>query len=109
MFSNIEIWPISNAKGNIKARGRVTVADVINVSVTVMNGKNGLFCGLPGRKGKDKEGKEKWYSDVFIPDKDVLADLNKQVVSAYKAKVGGDSSQGEAPGPTNQYTDNIPF
>lgn len=108
MFSNIEIWPSKDPKGTVKARGRVTVADAVNINISVMDSKNGLFVSLPSHKGKDKEGKDKWYSDVFIEDKKLYSELNEKVLAAYKSKVGNNLSQGEAAGPDNQ-DNNIPF
>lgn len=108
MFSNIEVWPSKNSEGKIKARGRVTVADAVNINFNIAQGSNGLFVGLPSHKGKDGNGNDKWYSDVFIEDKKVYSDLQNKVLAAYRAKVGGDNlNQGEASGPSNQ--DNIPF
>lgn len=106
-ISDIQIWPV-NGSNTLKARGRFTLGDAFRINVTVMNGKNGLFVGLPGRWGEDKEGNKKWYSDVFCSDDDVRKSLQEKVLEAYNAKVGdGPSSQGDGAGPDNQ--DNIPF
>ena len=110
MFSDIVIWPLADTSGTVQARGKVTVADVINVNFTVMNGKNGLFVSLPSHKGKDKEGADKWYNDVFIEDKGVFADLNKQVLAALKVKVGTAENQPDAPTSNSQGgTNDIPW
>ena len=106
MLTNIKIFP-TKGDGNTKAFGRFTIAECVNISFSVVDGKNGLFVSLPSHKGKDTEtGEDKWYSDVFVEDKDVLADLQKQCLTAYNEKTGGASvpSQGEAAGPDNQDT-----
>lgn len=109
MFTNFKIWPAKDTKGAIRARGRVTVSDAVNINFSIMQGQNGLFVSLPSHKGKDKDGKDKWYPDVFIEDKAVFQDLTTKAVAAYEA-AGSSLNQGEAPGPTSQDTgDNIPF
>ena len=100
--TNIKIFP-TKGDGNTKAFGRFTVAECINISFSVVNGKNGLFVSLPSHKGKDAEGNDKWYNDVFVEDKAILADLQTKCLAAYNSTVGGGASdQGSSPEPTNQ-------
>lgn len=105
MISNIKIFP-TKGDGNTKAFGRFTIAECVNISFSIVDSKNGLFVSLPSHKGKDKDGGDKWYHDVFIEDKAILKDLQDKCLAAYNGETGGASvsSQGEGDGPTNQDT-----
>lgn len=100
MVTNIKVFP-TKGDGNTKAYGRFTVAECFNINFSLVESKNGLFVSLPSHKGKDKDGKDKWYKDVFVEDTTVLAELNKKLVAAYEQEVGG-GSQGSSPEPSNQ-------
>lgn len=109
MISDVNVWPVQN-QGKIRARGNFLVSNAFKVQYTLFQGPKGLFVGLPGRKGKDKEGNEKWYSDVYCQDDDVRKQMNDAVIKAYNEKTGNVSNQGEAPGPTDQTSGStIPF
>lgn len=104
MITNIKVYP-TKGDGNTKAFGRFTIAEVVGISFSIVDSKNGLFVSLPSHKGKDKDtGADKYYKDVFIDDKTVYADMQKQCVAAYNKTVGDTSTsdQDEAPGPTSQ-------
>jgi DNA-binding cell septation regulator SpoVG len=107
LVSDVQIWPV-DGQGKVKARGNFMVANAFKVQYSLMQGPKGLFVGLPSRKGKDKEGNEKWYNDVFCTDEAVFKEMNTAVLAAYKSKTG--TSQGEAQGPSDQSrSDGIPF
>lgn len=99
LFTNIEIFPTKNSD-KVLAFGSVLIGGIAKVSVSIRKGSNGIFASLPGHsgRGKDKDGNQidnKWYNDVFLPDKNVREQFQKAVVAAYQAKVGGQQSAGE--------------
>ena len=107
MISDIKLWP-QQGQGKIKARGSFLISNAFRVQFSVCEGPKGLFVGLPSRKGTDKEGKEKYYNDVFCTDKEVFAQMNKAVLDVYNNATGNVSSQGEASGPEDQ-SGGLPF
>jgi DNA-binding cell septation regulator SpoVG len=57
--------------------------------LTVVNGVNGLFLGLPNqKKGKPAEGKEQKYEDVYFFNKEDRAHLQDLVLAEYDKKIG---------------------
>jgi len=99
MITNVRVTPLTNSKGNTKAFGKFTLSEVVEVSFSVVQGREGLFVSLPSHKGKDKEGADKWYNDVYVTDETLRKDLQKKCLDVYKAQTGG---QGEGAGPDNQ-------
>lgn len=66
---------------NNLAFGAVSIG-AITTDFALWNGVNGRFVSLGGRKkGKDKDGKEKWWDNTYIEDvivKDqVIAEISK--------------------------------
>jgi len=106
MISEIKIRPINNPKGNTVAFGSFTLFDTVTINCKVNKGSNGLFVGLPSRLGKDKEGKDRWWKEVFIKE-EAFKKVNEKVVEAYENATSGEN-QGEPPGPTDQ-TAGIPW
>jgi DNA-binding cell septation regulator SpoVG len=87
IFSDLQIRKV-NGK-TIKASGTVVVANSVKVNFTVMEGSKGLFAKLPSHKGKDDQGTDKWYDDVYITDEDVRKDFQREVLAAFKALDSG--------------------
>jgi DNA-binding cell septation regulator SpoVG len=99
---------VGKAPKIIKARGSFTVSKKIRINCTVMEGSKGLFVGLPGRKGKDKDGNDKWYGDVYIADKALQERINTAVIAEYKkiATTGDTSTPDDSSTPSQ---DDYPF
>lgn len=55
---------------------------VVN-NISVINGKNGRFLSFPQRKGKDKDGSDKYY-DIVFP---LSAEKRTEITDAVLAKV----------------------
>ena len=58
----------------------------------LIEGVNGLFVGAPSQKGTDKDGNEKWYDMVWVPE-----GLREQLVELASNEI--DLSAGENPVP----------
>ena len=88
----IVIKRVSRLKGDsqIKAFVDVLVGDVMIYGAKVIQGKNGLFMGLPQNKGKDG----KWYPIVKIERKEILDSVQAAVIDAYE----GGAQPGPEPG-----------
>lgn len=107
-FTDIEVYPLKKEHPKVKANGSFIHGGVVKVRYTLMNGANGLFVSLPGRKGTDADGNDKWYSDVYIIDDNSRTELQGAVIAKYNEVSGNGLDQGEAAGPTDQ-SSNIPF
>jgi len=98
VFTNLKVFPLKD-KGNLKGHGTVTIGGHVEVRFTVLEGKNGIFAGLPGRKGTKpgEDGKIPWYADVKIPDEELRNEFQKLVRAEFKKALGqgSNSSAGE--------------
>jgi len=82
--------------GKILAGVTVTFNDVLEVHCTVNDGTNGPFLSFPRSQGKDT----KWYNQVFVTDKDLLANINDRVIQSFAAW----KEQGSSPAPVAKKT-----
>ncbi|MFA5271330.1 MAG: SpoVG family protein [Candidatus Omnitrophota bacterium] len=70
-----------DGSGAIKAMCDIAISDQIVVKgFKIIEGKNGLFVGVPQEKGKNG----KWYDNVFPLTPEVREAIDKTVLSAYK-------------------------
>ena len=70
-----------NGQGPTKAVCDVAISDAFLVKgFRIVEGKNGLFVGVPQDVGKDG----KWYDNAFPLTTAVREELNKAVLSAYE-------------------------
>lgn len=67
--------------GKLLAGVTVTLNDVLDVQCTVNEGTNGPFLSFPRNQGKDGQ----WYNQVFVTDKDILANINDRVIQSFAA------------------------
>lgn len=112
--TEIKVWPIKKPS-NLKANGSLVVGNVLRLKFTVVQGKEGLFVGWPGKWGdkvNPETGKKPFYKDISFVDSEqgklFNTELNALVLVEYAKATGLDLNQGEAPGPVNQ-SDGIPF
>ncbi len=49
----------------------------------VVDGPKGLFVSLPQKKGKDKDGNEKWYNVIYVNDKELYNNIQDEVKEYY--------------------------
>ncbi|MBF0569828.1 MAG: septation protein SpoVG family protein [Candidatus Omnitrophica bacterium] len=79
-FSVEKMYRLPDA-GSLKAFADVCVSDAIVIKgVRVMEGKKGLFVGLPREQGKDN----KWYDQVVCRSADIYGELSGKVIEHYK-------------------------
>ena len=68
---------------NLKAFADVSFAGVFIIKgLRVVEGKNGLFVGMPSERGKDG----KWYSIAYPTTKEFKDLLNDVVLHAYESE-----------------------
>ncbi|TBR17857.1 septation protein spoVG [bacterium] len=63
----------------IKAFVDVDISGFVVKGLRIMEGKNGLFLGMPQEKAKDG----KWYSVVYPTTKEAKKQLSDLVIAAY--------------------------
>jgi stage V sporulation protein G len=64
----------------IKAFADVAIGDFIVKGLKVLDGKNGLFLGMPQEKAKDG----KWYNAFYPATKEARQNLSEVVLTAYQ-------------------------
>lgn len=72
-----------SGQGKSLAFGRIVLDGVLEVDISIMEGKNGPFVSYPSRQGKDG----KWYSQVKVIDRDVSQKIQDQVIFFYEQNV----------------------
>ena len=81
--NGVEVLSLRRLSGdsNLKAFVDVSFAGVFIVKgLRVVEGKNGLFVGMPREKGKDG----KWYNRAYPLTKEFKELLNEVVLEAYE-------------------------
>ncbi len=69
-----------NGESKLKAFVDITLAGLVIKGLRVVEGKNGLFVGMPRQQGKDG----KWYNSVYPATKEIHQELTDFVLAAYK-------------------------
>ena len=64
----------------VKAFVDLAIGDFIVKGLRVLQGKNGLFLGMPQEKSKDG----KWYSTFYPATEEAKATISELVLSAYQ-------------------------
>lgn len=113
MFSDIKVWPLKNKHPKVLANGMFTMSETFRIKFTLFKSSKGLFVGFPGKyadKIDPETGKKQFYPDVKILDDNIRNQLTELIVTEYNRETGNTAlNQGDAPGPTNQESNNIPF
>ena len=79
-----------------KGFASITFDDALVVTgLTILEGKNGLFVSMPQTKGKDSDGKERWFDIVFPTSKDGRQAITDAVLEAYNKEAGSKKSIGK--------------
>ena len=78
MIEVARVYKIDNIS-SVKAFADVVIGQVLVKGVRVVQGKNGLFAGMPKSKGKDG----KWYDTVKILDDKLQQELQETLLEAY--------------------------
>ena len=70
-----------DGEGSLKAICDVAICNEFLVKgLRIINGKNGLFVGMPREQGKDG----KWYDNILPLTVETRDSINKAVLSAYE-------------------------
>ncbi len=78
MIEVARLYRVEN-DSSLKAFADVIIGQVLVKGVRVVEGKNGLFAGMPKSQGKDG----KWYDTVKILDDELKQELQDRVLEAY--------------------------
>ncbi|MFH0935518.1 MAG: septation protein SpoVG family protein [Candidatus Omnitrophota bacterium] len=78
---NLEVSRIYKVDGESKLKAFVDIAlgDWVIKGLRIVEGKDGLFLGMPRHQGKDG----RWYNTVTLNSKEVLQELTDLVLNAY--------------------------
>lgn len=80
---NIEVKRLHklDGDGKLKAFADVAVADLFLIrGLRVVDGKKGLFVGMPREQGKDGQ----WYQTILPLSEEVRSQLNEIVLQTYQ-------------------------
>jgi DNA-binding cell septation regulator SpoVG len=111
LITKVELRLMKGNKSKVKAMGHMILGnELIRINCTVLEGDKGVFVGLPGNTGEDKEGNKKWYSHVYFIDKDARQEMSDTVLAEF-AKLNGGSgvATDTATTPTDDGDDGCPF
>lgn len=64
----------------LKAFVDISLGDLVVKGLRIVEGKEGLFVGMPRHQGKDGQ----WYDTVSATTKELKQELTELVLSAYK-------------------------
>ena len=67
-------------ESKLKAFVDVAISGFVVTGLRIVEGKNGLFIGMPQEKAKDG----KWYNSFYPANKDSERQLSEVVINAYQ-------------------------
>lgn len=103
------IMPVKSGNGSTKAYASINLDGVFAVSdIRVIEGKKGLFISFPNRKGKDKDGNEKYYDIAFPTTAELRKEISDAVIAKYNETVAQPQTQPDA-GTASRPADDNPF
>jgi stage V sporulation protein G len=78
----IQVSRIYKVEGDshLKAFVDISLAGIMIKGLRIVNGKSGLFLGMPRHQGKDG----KWYPTVYPATKEIQQELTDLVLQAYQ-------------------------
>ena len=75
-----KIWRI-DTEGPLKGFADIVIEDnMVIKGLRIVEGKNGLFVGMPQELGKDG----KWYNRVAVLNNDVKLQLDNMILAAFE-------------------------
>jgi len=80
MIEVARLYRVDNGS-SVKAFADVVVGQVLVKGIRIVEGKNGLFAGMPKSQGKDG----KWYDTVRILDDELKQELQDRILEAYNS------------------------
>lgn len=78
MIEVARLYRVEN-DSSLKAFADVIIGQLLVKGVRVVEGKNGLFAGMPKSQGKDG----RWYETVRILDEELKQELQERILEAY--------------------------
>ena len=78
MIEVARLYRVDNIS-SVKAFADVIIGQVLVKGIRLVEGKNGLFAGMPKSQGKDG----KWYDTVKILDDELKQELQDTLLEAY--------------------------
>jgi len=86
-FQTEKVHILPKPKNNILAYVDLLVNEKLVIKgLRVCDGKKGTFVSFPQTKGKDNEGKEEWYNNVYLKDKELDKTMAGVVLKSYEDK-----------------------
>jgi stage V sporulation protein G len=76
----VRLHRFDSEDSKVKAFVDIAVCDFIIKGLKVLQGKNGLFLGMPQEKAKDG----KWYNAFYPKTEEARQNLNSVVMAAYQ-------------------------
>lgn len=82
--------PLSGGSGSVKAfcsvhlGGKLTINDV----KVIQDGHKAPWVSMPSRQGQDKDGKMKYFPQVWVDDEDLRKQIEEAVLAAW-GEAGG--------------------
>lgn len=109
-INDIKCWPLKTKHPKILANGVFVIDGSFKIKYTLINGNKGPFVGLPGNYGKNKEGQEKWYSEVDCLSNETRVEMTGLILKEYNKVSGISLNQENHSGPSDQTSgENVPF
>lgn len=72
-----------STQGSSLAYGKIVLDNIIEVEVSIMNGRNGMFVSFPTKKGSDN----KWYPQFKFIDRAISDAVQEQVILYYEKNI----------------------
>lgn len=108
--TEVRIMPVKSGNGSAKAYASITLDGVFAVNdIRIVDGKNGLFVALPNRKGKDKDGNEKYYDVCNPTTAELRKEVNEAVIAKYNETVAQSQPQPDAGAASQPADEDDPF
>lgn len=103
--TSVRVFPLNDQTKTIKANGTVEIDGLLDLNFVVLNSGKGPFISWKGTETyKDKEGKTKYASPIFIKDKTLNGEIETEIINKF-------NSIGKAPrtNPSMTVGDDLPF
>ena len=108
--TEVRIMPVKSGNGATKAYASINLDGVFAVGdIRVVEGKKGLFIAFPNRKGKDKDGNEKYYDIAFPTTAELRKEINDAVIAKYNETVSQPQTQPDAGAASQPADEDDPF
>jgi stage V sporulation protein G len=76
----VRLYRLNDGDSKMKAFADVAIGDFVVKGLRVLQGKKGLFLGMPQEKAKDG----KWYNAFYPVTKEARQNLSDVVLAAYE-------------------------